>query len=74
MTETTCYHCSQPIDGQSINDAGATYHAICYATAARNESCMECGGSTPDAFVATKRGLAPIHGACAVIRARRLAA
>lgn len=77
MNQIECYHCSQPIDGdhQYINDGGgASYHPRCYADAARNDSCIECGGLGPDVFVVTTGGiLATIHAACAKSRAQRLA-
>lgn len=74
MSAATCYHCSRPIDNQSIGDDGAPYHPRCYATAARQESCAECGATGPDAFVvAAGDYLAPIHGGCIAVRASRLA-
>jgi hypothetical protein len=76
-TDPICYHCSGPVDGQYIHDDGAVYHPACYATAMARESCAECGGLGPDAFVIStgKNGghILPVHSACAKSRSRRLA-
>lgn len=75
---TTCYHCSQPLGDHYVVDAPDTiYHPSCYATAAAQESCSECGAIGPDVFVVPGSNgggyLLPIHGACVAGRARRLA-
>jgi len=70
--ETTCYHCSQPVTGQYINDDGPIFHPTCYMTAAREESCIECGAAGPAVFIVTSNDtLAAIHGACIADRQRR---